>query len=75
LKRRMERRKGEPRVGKYQAWFPVERNALAEAFHDACYAAFLEDLEELFKRNPRARLRLDKALLEFRRALFSGSTK
>lgn len=67
----MERRKGAATVGKYSAWFPLERGPLGEAYRDACYAIFLEDWEEFLNQNPKARARLDKALLEFRNAIFS----
>ena len=70
----MERRKGAATVGKWSAWFPLEGGPLSEAYHDACYAIFLRDLEELLNQNPKARARLDKALLEFRKAVFSGLT-
>ena len=48
----------------------MEYRALGEAYHDACYAIFLEELEKILRRNPKARTRLDHALLEFRRAVF-----
>ena len=70
--KKMERRKGEPKVGRYSSWFPLERGVLMEAYRDACYAIFLKDFEEFFQRDPKARARLDKALLAFRKAVFSG---
>ena len=71
----MERRKGEPKVGKGSAWFPPERGTLAEAYHDAYYAIFLKGLEEMLQKNLKATARLDRALLAFRKALFANVGK
>jgi hypothetical protein len=48
---------------------PVEFRALGEAYHDACYAVFLKEIERILEQDPEARVRLDQALSEFRKAV------
>ena len=48
---------------------PVEYRAMGEAYHDACYAVFLKEIERILSQDPEARARLDRAMLEFRKAV------
>ena len=48
---------------------PLEYRALSEAYHDACYAVFLKEIEEVLSRDPHARKRLDRLILEFRKTV------
>ena len=48
---------------------PLEYRALSEAYHDACYAVFLKEIEEVLSRDPHARRRLDRLILEFRKTV------
>jgi hypothetical protein len=50
--------------------FPVELRALGEAYHDACYALFLKEIETVLDKDPAGRARLLKLVQEFRRTVF-----
>jgi hypothetical protein len=49
---------------------PGESRALGEVYHDACYAVFLKEIERILEQDPDARGRMDRALAEFRKAVF-----
>ena len=62
-------------VGSWSAWFPMERSALGEAYHDACYALFLKEIEEVLKKDPAAKKRIEKLILELREAILGKMFK
>ncbi len=58
-------------IGSWSAWFPLEKGALGEAYHDACYALFLKEIEDVLQKDPAARRRVERLVIEFREAVFS----
>jgi len=49
---------------------PSGYRVLGKACHDACYASFLKEIEDILNRDPQARARLDRFILEFRQSVF-----
>jgi hypothetical protein len=64
------RRNGTPKKRSGGNGAVVEYRALGEAYHDACYAMFLKEIESILQRDPAARKRLDRLVHEFREAVF-----
>ena len=65
----MKKRRKKQTNGTHGNGVAVEFRALGEAYHDACYAVFLKEIERILEQDPDARARMDNALLEFRRAV------
>jgi hypothetical protein len=67
----MRRTLSGPGIGSWSAWLPLERKGLGKAYHDACYALFLKEIEDVLKRDPAARRRIERLVMELREAIFS----